>query len=107
MEKAFKIAFDLNLDGSSKILQLEAIVEVQHSVPHYTIRRISRKGQHHSSALLPDVDIKCIRCNGGYKWVHTDSGKATNLSNAVGTAIESTEGSPQIAENDEDRGEDI
>jgi hypothetical protein len=104
MEKAFKIVFDLNLDGSSSVLQLEAMVELKNSAPHYTIKKIGRKGQDGSSGLLPDVDIKCVLSNGEYKWVHTDSGKETNLSNAIGAAIASTKGNPQIADHDEDGG---
>ena len=107
MDNFLKIVFDFSLDGSSRVLQLEAQVALHHSAPHYKVYKIRRKGQIHPSDLLPEVDIKCIVSDGGYKWVHTDSGKETYLSNAIGSAIEKTQGNPKIAEDNDDPDEEI
>jgi hypothetical protein len=107
MDNFFKIVFDFSLDGSSRVLQLEAMVALQNSTPHYKVNRISRKGQNNPSELLPEVDIKCIVSNGGYKWVHIDSGKETYLSNAIGKAIEKTHENPVIADDNNDPDEEI
>jgi len=107
MDNFFKIVFDFNLDGSSRVLQLEAMAELQNSIPHYKINGIRTRGQNNPSELLPDVDIKCIVSDGGYKWVHTDSGKETYLSNAIGSAIEKTRGTPRIADHNDDADEEI
>jgi hypothetical protein len=107
MDTLFKIVFDFSLDGSSRVLQLEAMVELKYSAPHYKVNRISRRGQNNPSDLLPEVDIKCIVSDGGYKWVHTDSGKETYLSNVIGAAIEKTQGNPKIADENDDPEEEI
>ena len=107
MDNLFKIVFDFSLDGSSRVLQLEAMVELQNSAPHYKVNRIGRNGQNNPSDLLPEMDIKCIVSDGGYKWVHTDSGKETYLSDAVGSAIEKIQGSPAIAVENGDPDEEI
>jgi hypothetical protein len=107
MKKTFNIVFDFNLDGSSRVLQLEAAVELRYSLPHYRVSKICRQGQNSPSELLPEVDIKCILSDGQYKWVHTDSGKETYLSNAIGRAIEKTQGKPAIAEESDDPDDEI
>lgn len=108
MDTLFKIVFDFSLDGSSRVLQLEAMVELKYSAPHYKVNRISRRGQNNPSDLLPEVDIKCILTSDGqYKWVHTDSGKETYLSNVIGAAIEKTQGNPKIADDNDDPEEEI
>ena len=48
--------------------------------------------------ILPEVDIKCILVNGQYKWVHTDSGKETYLSQVIGQAIEKVQPNPAMAD---------
>lgn len=106
MESAFKITFDLNLDNSSKTLRLEGTVLLHHSVPHYKINRINRIGVVNQRDLLPEVDIKCIISDGGYKWVHTDSGKETYLSTAIGRGIEEVMGTPAVATDSDNEHDD-
>ena len=88
MSDFFKIDFDFNLDSSAKILRLQGEVVLHHSTPHYKISKINRFGHNGDIDLLPDIDIKCIMAEGKPKWVHTDSGKESNLSKMAGEAIE-------------------
>jgi len=94
----FKIIFDMSLEPSIKALRLEGEVELKHSVPHYQIRKINRQGQNGGPDLLPDSDIQCILVDGEKKWVHTDSGRESNLSKAAGQAIEQALPEVEIAE---------
>ncbi|HEY4064988.1 MAG TPA: hypothetical protein VGM30_23955 [Puia sp.] len=107
MDKPLKIVFDFNLDGSARVIQLEAVVVLHHSAPHYRVSRISRQGHINYTELLPEVDLKCVLADGGHKWVHTDSGKETYLSNVIGKAIEKLPGAPKIARESEDPDEDV
>jgi hypothetical protein len=88
MNNSFKIDFDFNLDASAKILRLQGVVILHHSTPHYKISKIRRFGHNGDIDLLPDIDIKCIMAEGKPTWVHTDSGKVSNLSQMAGEAIE-------------------
>jgi hypothetical protein len=97
MEKPFSIVFKFNLNASGKIMDLCAEVELKNSAPHYKVARINRVGQIKGPDILPEMDIKCVMVNGEFKWVHTDSGKETYLSMAIGKAIESQPGQPQVA----------
>jgi hypothetical protein len=98
MDGSFKIAFDFNLDSSAKVLRLQGEVVLHHSTPHYKISRINRFGHTGGIDLLPDIDIKCILIDGQPKWVHTDSGKESNLSTMAGKAIESVQPAIEMAE---------
>ena len=44
--------------------------------------------QNHYHSLLPDQEIKRIKRNGSYVWVHKDSDRESDLSIAIGTGIE-------------------
>jgi len=98
MDSAFKIVFDFNLDTSAKVLHLQGEALLKHSAAHYKVSRINRIGHTNTPEILPEVDIKCILVNGQYKWVHTDSGKETYLSQVIGRAIEKVQPNPAIAD---------
>ena len=106
METPFTIVFTLNLNGSGKIMKLQGEASLHHSIPHYLIRRINRLGQNNGPDILPDVDLKCIIAEGKYKWVHSDSGKETYLSQAIGLAIENAGQQPVVADPDTDQPDD-
>ncbi len=100
MDDPFKIDFNFNLDSSMKILRLQGEVELHHPIPHYTVSKINMYGHASPLDLLPDIDIKCIIIDGRKKWVHTDSGKESNLSRSAGEAIERSRSNVQVAEED-------
>jgi len=82
---SYTIAFDYILGDSRFKISLSADVEVPHSELYYVVRNF-RSGQGHPS-LLPDLELKKV--NG--LWVHRDSEKETDLSIAVGKAIDRQE----------------
>ncbi|HEX9513925.1 MAG TPA: hypothetical protein VF939_25715 [Puia sp.] len=98
MENSFKIDFDFHLDPSAKVLRLQGIVELRHSSPYYKVSKINKFGHTGGIDLLPDVSIKCILVHGQRRWVHTDSGKESNLSRMAGAAIERVQPDIEIAE---------
>jgi hypothetical protein len=86
IKKKFAITFDYQLENSSVILQLIAVVELYHVKPYYLVNGISvlnRPG----GAVLPDMKIR--RLEG--KWVHRDSDKESTLSAIAGAAIDEYE----------------
>ncbi len=86
MARSHSIAFDFLLDNSRVKIELSADVDLHHSQHYYVIRnlKMSRQVQ---GPVLPDILIK--RANG--RWVHLESGKETDLSAAVGKAIDEYE----------------
>jgi hypothetical protein len=84
---AFNIEFDYTLSDEIT-LKLTAIVELQHSMPHYYVTDFHLKNHPLHAEFLPDIDIMAIKINDGIKWIHTDSCKETVLSAAIGKAIE-------------------
>jgi hypothetical protein len=78
----YEIEFVFPLDGVRRDLHLSADVEVHHSELFYVVKNIRRKGG--KVQLLPDMTIKRVFSG----WVHVDSEKETQLSEAAGKAIE-------------------
>jgi hypothetical protein len=79
----YPIWFSFAVDAVKIRLTLEAEVQEHHSNTYYIVSNFQIPG-HRGNAVLPPITIE--RTNG--LWVHRDSGKATNLSTAVGEAIE-------------------
>lgn len=85
------ISFDVNFDYSLSeniTIHLTAAVQLQHSIPHYTISNFHFQESPGGKPLLNDIDIMAIKKNNDISWVHTDSRKETILSAAIGKAIE-------------------
>jgi hypothetical protein len=91
--RPFEIEFDFPVASSDLKISLNATVELHHSEPYYLVHNFylpdSKKNKEHHS-VLPDQEIKRIKRNGSYVWVHKDSEKESHLSIAIGEAIEST-----------------
>ena len=83
---SYSIAFDYSLEGGKINVRLTAEVELHHSKPYYIVRNF-RTVYHPNGSILPEVQLK--RFKG--RWVHRDSEKATDLSQAIGDAIEAYE----------------
>ena len=83
---SYTVAFDFLADDGRLKVHLLADVELHHSQPYYIVRNFKTIGRGVSSAL-PEVRLK--RARG--LWVHTDSGKVSDLSTAIGQAIDAYE----------------
>jgi hypothetical protein len=78
----YEIEFAFSLDDAKLALHLSADVEVHHSEFFYIVKNIRRKGA--SASVLPQICIKKVAS----RWVHSDSGKSSQLSEAAGEAID-------------------
>ena len=89
--RPFEIKFDFPVASSDLKISLNATAELHHSEPYYKVRNFcltnSEKNNDHYS-VLPDQEIKRIKRNGSYVWVHKDSDRESDLSIAIGTGIE-------------------
>ena len=90
--RPFEIRFDFPVASSNLKISLNATAELHHSEPYYKVRHFyfsySEKNNGHHS-VLPDQEIKRIKRNGSYAWVHKDSERESDLSIAIGAGIES------------------
>ena len=90
--RPFEIKFDFPVASSNLKISLNATAELHHSEPYYKVRSFSlTNGEKNNDyySLLPDQEIKRIKRNGSYVWVHKDSERESDLSIAIGTGIES------------------
>ena len=90
--RPFEIKFDFPVASSNLKISLNATAELHHSEPYYKVRHFyltnsEKNNEHHS--VLPDQEIKRIKRNGSYLWVHKDSERESDLSIAIGAGIES------------------
>jgi len=90
--RPFEIKFDFPVASSDLKISLKATAEFHHSEPYFAVHNFyladSTKNNGYPS-VLPDQEIKRIRRNDGWVWVHKDSGKESELSVAIGKGIES------------------
>jgi hypothetical protein len=82
----YTVRFEFPVDAARLNVILEADVQEHHSETYYVISNFRKPG-HGNRPALPPIQIR--RQEG--VWVHTDSGQATDLSTAVGKAIEARE----------------
>jgi len=90
--RPFEIRFDFPVASSNLKISLNATVELHHSEPYFSVHDFYladgiRNKEYHS--VLPEQEIKRIKRNGSYVWVHKDSEKESELSMAIGKGIES------------------
>ena len=90
--RPFEIKFDFPVASSNLKISLNATAELHHSEPYYLVHNFyladSKKNKDHHS-VLPDQQIRRVKRNGSYVWVHKDSEKESELSLAIGAGIES------------------
>ncbi len=79
----YTISFSFAVDAAKFRLMLEAEVEEHHSKPYFIINNFRIPG-HGDRAVLPPIAVEKVEG----KWVHRDSGKASELATAVGAAID-------------------
>jgi hypothetical protein len=83
----YSISFSFAVDAAKFRLLLEAEVEEHHSKTYFIISNF-RIPEHGDRAVLPPITIEKVKG----KWVHRDSGKASELGTAVGAAIDARKG---------------
>lgn len=91
MRKPFEIKFDFPVALSDLKISLVATAELHHSEPYFLVHSFNlTKGKknitHHS--VLPEQEIKRIKRASYSVWVHRDSEQESQLSLAIGEAIE-------------------
>ena len=89
--RPFEIKFDFPVASSDLKISLNATVELHHSEPYYLVHNFyltdgKKNTDHHS--VLPDQQIRRVKRNGSYVWIHKDSEKESELSIAIGVGIE-------------------
>ncbi|HEV2354755.1 MAG TPA: hypothetical protein VGR89_10955 [Puia sp.] len=80
----FSISFTFMADGGRLAVTLDAEVEKDPQKNHYAIRNLRASGSPGPS-VLPELSLTK---KAGH-WVHIDSEKETDLSDAIGRAIDS------------------
>lgn len=88
--RPFEINFDFPVASSDLKISLSATAELHHSEPYYLVHNfyLSNKSANGHHSVLPDQEIKRIKLDGNYTWVHKDSEKPSELSTAIGKGIE-------------------
>lgn len=84
----FTIRFNFQVDASRLNIPLEADVQKHHSNTFYEVTNFRVPG-HGNREVLPAISIRKDK----EQWVHIDSGKSSDLSDAVGEAIAVAEAS--------------
>jgi|SRR6185436_15649353 len=97
--RPFEINFDFPVASSNLKISLNATVEIHHSEPYYVVHDFylannKRDNEHHS--VLPAQEVKRIKRDDSYVWVHKDSEQTSELSIAIGTAIEAVLGDNEL-----------
>ena len=91
MDKPFEISFDFPVAHANFTIPLKATAQLHHSEPYYVIDYFLFEKQDAAPtqlSLLPRVEIKYIKDENRGTWVHTNSGRESLLSQAIGKAIE-------------------
>ena len=90
--RPFEIKFDFPVASSDLKISLNATAELHHSEPYYVVHNFhltnGKKNKDHHS-ILPPQEVKRIKRNGSYAWMHKDSEQESDLSIAIGEGIES------------------
>ena len=90
--RPFEINLDFPVASSDLKISLNATAELHHSEPYYVVNNFhltngNKNKDHHS--ILPAQEVKRVKRNGSYVWVHKDSEQESDLSIAIGEGIES------------------
>ncbi|HUB59108.1 MAG TPA: hypothetical protein VL978_00320 [Puia sp.] len=79
----FTITFLFKADAGRLVVPLDADVEQHRSLKFYSVKNFRPQGSD-GPGILPEVRIR--KSSG--RWVHVDSEKETDLSEAIGAAID-------------------
>lgn len=90
--RPFEVKFDFPVASSNSRISLNATAKLHHSEPYFVVHNFylaNNKNAQNRHSILPDQEIKRIRRDGSFVWVHKDSEKESELSLAIGTGLES------------------
>jgi hypothetical protein len=88
----FEINFDFPVASSNLKISLNATAELHHSEPYFEFHDFylaNKKKDNTLHSVLPSQEVKRIKKDGSYQWVHKDSEQTSELSIAIGNGIES------------------
>jgi len=90
MNSPFEIRFQFPLAYSDLTVSLRATATLHHSDPYYVVENFRFAGSNGSyePSILPAQEIQKIRRNDTPVWVHKDSQRESQLSIAMGKAID-------------------
>ncbi len=91
LSQPFNISFGFPIQHSTETIQISALAQCHHSIPYYIIDSFYFDGNEQNQnavSLLPPVVIQQVKKEGKSVWVHKDSGRESQLSLAIGKAIE-------------------
>jgi hypothetical protein len=91
MRKPFEINFDFPVASSNSKISINATVELHHSEPYFLVQNFyfpEGKEDDRQHSILPKQEIKRVKLDGSYSWVHKDSEQESELSLAIGRGIE-------------------
>lgn len=89
LSSSFSVEFDFAADQGQFRIRLAADVEKHQSKLYYVVKNFRFRRQT-SGSILPDIRIRKVE----NRWVHTDSEKSSDLSEAVGRVIDAHENGP-------------
>ena len=89
--RPFEIKFDFPVGSNNLKISLNATAELHHSEPYFVVQDFyfpnsKKQNEHHS--ILPVQEVKRLKRDGSYLWVHKDSEQTSELSIAIGKGLE-------------------
>ena len=101
--RPFEVKFDFPVASSNLKISIKATAKLHHSEPYFVVHNFylanNRNDQSHHS-ILPDQEIKRIKRDGCFVWVHKDSEKESELSLAIGAGLETVLSKEELNELD-------
>ena len=93
MNSPFEIRFEFPLAYSEVTVSLQAKATLHHSVPYYVVEnfRFAGSNGNYEPSILPSQEIQKIKRGETPVWVHKDSQRESQLSIAMGRAIDKAE----------------
>ncbi|HET6721704.1 MAG TPA: hypothetical protein VFH07_03095 [Chitinophagaceae bacterium] len=88
--RPFEVKFDFPVASSNLKISLNATAKLHHSEPYFVVHNfyLANKNDQCHHSILPDQEIKRIKRDGFFVWVHNDSEKESELSLAIGAGLE-------------------
>ena len=86
-----EVKFDFPVASSNLKISLNATAKLHHSEPYFVVHNFylgDIKNDQTRHSILPDQEIKRIKREGSFVWVHRDSEKESELSLAIGAGLE-------------------
>lgn len=101
--RPFEVKFDFPVASSNLKISIKATAKLHHSEPYFVVHNFylaSNKNDQSDHSILPDQEIKRIKRDGCFVWVHKDSEKESELSLAIGAGLETVLSKEELNELD-------